>query len=246
MAELRSPTGCPWDKEQTHASLKPYLIEEAYEVLESIDRGKHEELREELGDLMLQSVFHAQIAKEKGQFDMEDVLDTINEKLIRRHPHVFGDVKIETAEEQKVHWETLKRTKEGKKSVIDGVPKASPALMRAYRVQQKAATVGFDWKDVKPVWDKIAEETTELKEEIKKGDTERMEEELGDLLFAIVNLSRFIKTNPEEALRKAIDKFSDRFQQVESTIQNQGKDIRECTLEEMDAIWNRIKKQTHQ
>ncbi|NQT24486.1 nucleoside triphosphate pyrophosphohydrolase [candidate division KSB1 bacterium] len=243
MRKLRSEEGCPWDKEQTHESLKPYLIEETYEVLETIDSGDKEALREELGDFVLQAVFHAQIAAEAGDFTMEDVLNTINDKLIRRHPHVFGDVQIETAEEQKIHWETLKHKKEGKISVIEGVPKNAPALLRAHRVQQKAATVGFDWNDITPVWDKVHEELGELKTEIELDDAQKIEEEFGDLLFAIVNLSRFIKVNPEDALRKAINKFSSRFQQVEQRLKDDGKDIRKSTLDEMDIIWNQIKEQ---
>jgi len=243
MSKLRSEDGCPWDKEQTHESLKPYMLEEAYEVLESIDMGDTEGLKEELGDFMLQSVFHAQIAAETGDFTMEDVLNTINAKLIRRHPHVFGDVEIETAEEQKIHWETLKQKKEGKKSVIEGVPVSAPALLRAYRVQQKAATVGFDWNEISPVWDKVHEELDELKLEIDRENRDSIEEEFGDFLFAIVNLGRFIKVNPEDALRRAIDKFSSRFRKVEQQIAESGKDIRQSTLEEMDVIWNRIKEE---
>jgi len=241
MARLRGADGCPWDREQTHESLKPYLLEEAYEVLETIDEGQYEGLKEELGDLILQPVFHAQIASEAGRFDMNDVVETLNAKLIRRHPHVFGDVEIHTAEEQKIHWETLKHQKEGKRSVIDGVPRTAPALLRAWRVQQKASTVGFDWNRIEPVWDKIREETEELTREIDSNEPARMEEELGDLLFALVNLARFIRVNPEEALRKAVDKFSGRFRQIEETLIRQGRDIRQTPLEEMDAIWNQIK-----
>lgn len=243
MRKLRSRDGCPWDREQSHESLKPYMLEEAYEVLETIDIKDMEALKEELGDLMLQSVFHAQIASESGYFSMEDVLQAINDKLVRRHPHVFGDVQIETAEEQRIHWETLKQKKEGKKSVIDGVPVSAPALLRAYRMQQKAATVGFDWNDISPVWDKIHEELGELKSEIDRENVDKIEEEFGDFLFALVNLSRFIKVNPEEALRKAINKFDFRFRQVEQRLKDADKDIRQSTLEEMDAIWNEIKDQ---
>jgi tetrapyrrole methylase family protein/MazG family protein len=243
MTRLRGPDGCPWDREQTHESLKPYMLEEAYEVLETIDQKDMEGLKEELGDFILQSVFHAQIAEESGDFNMEDVLKTINDKLIRRHPHVFGDVQIKTAEEQKIHWETLKQKKEGKKSVIEGVPVSAPALLRAYRVQEKASTVGFDWNEISPVWDKIHEELGELKAEIDQDNRERIEEEFGDFLFAIVNLSRFIKVNPEDALRKSIDKFASRFGKVEERLKEDGKDIRKSTLEEMDAVWNQIKDQ---
>ena len=180
MDMLRGPEGCPWDREQTHKSLKPYLIEETYEVLEALDNEDPVHVREELGDLLLQSVFHAQLAKESDQFDIYDVLETINEKLIRRHPHVFGDVEIHSAEEQISHWEKIK-FKEGKKSVIDGVPKAAPALLRAYRIQQKAAAVGFDWPDMTPVFEKVHEEFRELSDAIGQKDEDHIEEEFGDL-----------------------------------------------------------------
>ena len=240
MAKLRGPGGCPWDREQTHASLKKYLLEEAYEVLESIDEEDQDALKEELGDLILQSVFHAQIAYENGQFTIWDVLDQINTKLIRRHPHVFGDVKINTAEEQKIHWEKIKRT-EGKKSVIDGVPKESPSLLRAHRIQQKAATVGFDWDHRDQVWDKVHEEILELKEAVEEKNQEAVEEEFGDLLFSLVNLSRFLKVHPEDALRLATEKFIHRFQAVETRFESENRDLRKATLEEMDAVWNEVK-----
>jgi len=241
MEKLRGPAGCPWDREQTHDSLRPYLLEETYEVLETLDLKDYEGLKEELGDFMLQSVFHAQIARENKEFDMLDVLNTINDKLIRRHPHVFGDVKIKTADEQKVHWERLKK-KEGKKSVLDGVPKSAPSLLRAARIQQKAATVGFDWPDTAPVWDKIYEETDELHKAIEKSDKEAVFEEFGDLLFAMVNLSRFLKINPEDALRLAVEKFIARFHKVEKRFKDENKSLNDATLEEMDQVWNEIKK----
>ncbi len=240
MARLRGREGCPWDREQTHETLKQYLLEEAYEVLESIDHKDSAALREELGDLLLQSVFHAQIAAESGAFNIYDVLETINEKLIRRHPHVFGDTVIHTAEEQKIHWEKIKKH-EGKKSVIDGVPKQAPALLRAYRIQQKAATVGFDWEKKEQVWDKVREEIDELHEAINSEDQEAVAEEFGDLLFALVNLSRFLRVHPEEALRRAIEKFIVRFQRVETRYAENGKRMQDATLEEMDAVWNEIK-----
>lgn len=242
MKKLRSSGGCPWDQQQTHESLKPYLLEETYEVLDALDRNEDEELKEELGDLMLQIVFHAQIAAEKNRFTIIDILNTINEKLIRRHPHVFGQTEIKTAEEQRIHWEKLKK-KEGKKSVLDGVPKTSPALLKAYRTQQKASTVGFDWGEIEPVWEKVNEEIEELKEVIGTKNKAKITEEFGDLLFALVNLSRFIKVNPEDALRQAVEKFTDRFQKVEKTMAAEGKDLRDATLEEMDAVWDRIKQE---
>lgn len=241
MKKLRSNNGCPWDKEQTHKSLKPYLIEESYEVIEAIDNKDTESLKEELGDLLLQPIFHAQIAEENGDFTISDVIESINKKLIRRHPHVFDDATINTSEEQKIHWEKLKKN-EGKKSVLDGVPKTMPALVRAHRFQQKAATVGFDWDKSTQVWEKIQEELKELKAEIDTNNKKNIFEEYGDLLFALVNLSRFLKVDPEDALRQATNKFSRRFKKVEKALSSSGKDINKTSLKEMDEVWNKIKK----
>jgi tetrapyrrole methylase family protein/MazG family protein len=240
MARLRSEDGCPWDREQSHESLRQYLLEEAYEVLEAIDEGDLKELRLELGDLLLQVIFHAQIASEEGTFDISDVVDAITEKLIRRHPHVFGDVQIDSAEEQTKHWEQLKQ-EEGKTSAVDGVPRAIPALQRAHRVQQKAAAVGFDWKAIEPVWEKVKEELEELRSEWQAGRQERVAEEFGDLLFALVNLARFLSVNPEDALRATTEKFLRRFKEVESRIKAQGHNMHERTLEELDAVWEEVK-----
>lgn len=240
MAELRSAHGCPWDREQTHASLRQYLLEEAYEVLEAIDEENEEELRPELGDLLLQVIFHAQIAAEKGAFDIGDVIDEIVEKLVRRHPHVFADVQIQTAEEQTKHWEQLKKA-EGKASAVDGVPKALPALLRAHRVQQKATAVGFDWKEVEPVWEKITEEIEELRQEWKAGDRQRVKDEFGDLLFSLVNLARFLSVNPEDALRETTERFVRRFQKVEARLKESGREPGQCTLEELDSVWDEVK-----
>jgi tetrapyrrole methylase family protein/MazG family protein len=242
MERLRGPEGCPWDREQTHVSLKPYILEEAYEVLDALDKNNDDDLKEELGDLLLQIIFHSQIAKEESRFTITDVLETINQKLVRRHPHVFGQLEIKTAEEQRIHWEKIKKN-EGKKSVLDGVPKTSPALLKAYRTQQKASTVGFDWEEIEPVWAKVHEEIEELKEVIGSSDIKKIAEEFGDLLFSLVNLSRFIKVNPEDALRQAVEKFIRRFRKVEKVIAEEGMDLRDATLEEMDAVWNRIKKE---
>ncbi|MEJ2629071.1 MAG: nucleoside triphosphate pyrophosphohydrolase [bacterium] len=241
MKRLRSKDGCPWDKEQTHQSLKPYLLEEAYEVIESIDNNDPESLKEELGDLLLQPIFHSQIAQDNDDFTIEDVINTIIDKLIRRHPHVFDNLEIKTSEDQKIHWEKLKKH-EGKKSVLEGIPKTMPALNRAHRVQQRAATVGFDWNTTNQVWEKIQEEIEELKAAIKTNEKNDIFEEFGDLLFALVNLSRFLKLNPEDALRKATDKFSQRFHKVEQNYTDQGKDINRASLQDMDKIWNKIKK----
>jgi tetrapyrrole methylase family protein/MazG family protein len=241
MSILRSEKGCPWDREQTHQSLRQHLLEEAYEVIETIDEGQMEKLPEELGDLLLQVVFHAQMAAEKGLFGIAEVVDSINSKLIRRHPHVFGDVEINSAEEQIVHWEHTKLKKEGKNSAIDGVPRELPALLRAYRIQNKAATVGFDWPAIAPVWEKLDEETGELKEAVASGKAEKIEDELGDMLFTLVNLSRFLKANPEDALRKTIEKFIRRFHQVEKEFARREQSLMTATLAEMDAVWDAVK-----
>lgn len=243
MNTLRGPDGCPWDREQTHSSLTRHALEEVYEVIEVIEHKNEQALPGELGDLLLQVVFHAQIGRETGKFDMGDVLDAINEKLIRRHPHVFGDEKIETSEEQTRAWEQSKMKREGKKSAIDGVPRQLPALLRAHRIQGKAEAVGFDWPTIHPVWDKAHEELEELKEVYEEPDTDKMQEELGDVLFSIVNLSRFIRIEPEEALRRACDKFERRFKAVEQEFAERGRAMSDASLEELDAVWEKIKKE---
>lgn len=241
MATLRGENGCPWDQEQTHKSLRQHLLEEAYEVIEAIDADDYKELAGELGDLLLQVVFHAQMATEAGEFTIDDVVDHINEKLVRRHPHVFGDEVINTSAEQTIAWEKSKLHKEGKQSAIDGVPRQLPALLRAYRMQGKAAAVGFDWPDVEPVWEKLDEEVDELKEAIESGDAHSIEDELGDMLFTVVNMSRFLRVNPEDALRSTIEKFERRFKKVEAEFKKQGRSLADASLQEMDAIWDQIK-----
>ncbi|MBD3373866.1 nucleoside triphosphate pyrophosphohydrolase [candidate division KSB1 bacterium] len=241
MKKLRSDDGCPWDRKQTHQSLRQHLLEEAYEVLETIDEERYDELAGELGDLLLQVVFHAQMASESNRFTINDVLDAITEKLIRRHPHVFGDETVETAEEQIQLWEQTKVKNEGKRSALDGIPKQLPALVRAYRMQGKAAAVGFDWPQIEPVWQKLDEEIKELKHEITESNRELIEEELGDVLFTVVNLSRFVHINPEDALRRTIEKFDRRFKKIEAVLQQQGKTMHTVSLEEMDSIWDSIK-----
>jgi XTP/dITP diphosphohydrolase len=232
---------CPWDKEQTHKSLRRCLLEESYEVLEAIDNSDMNELRKELGDLMLQVVFHGIMGEEASSFDLVNVLESETEKLISRHPHVFGDVKVSGSDEVKTNWEKLKQ-KEGRVSVLDGVPKELPSLFRAYRVQEKAAKVGFDWKDVKPVYAKILEEISELKENIENAASQEMiEDEFGDVLFSIVNYARFIKINPEDALRKTIEKFIFRFQKIEDYARENKLVLDDMTLEEMDEVWVRVK-----
>ncbi len=241
MSRLRGPAGCPWDREQTHQTLKPFLLEETYEVLESIDVNDPSALKEELGDLLLQIVFHARVAEECGYFTIQDVIQGLIDKLIRRHPHVFGNADIKTAEEQTIHWERLKKT-EGKRSVLSGVPEALPSLLRAYRIQQKASAVGFDWNKADDAWDKVKEEMDELIECVKKEEKKQTEEELGDLLFALVNYARFIKVEPEDALRRAVNKFIERFKKVEQVFDSRGRSLQDSTLEEMDAVWEEIKK----
>jgi tetrapyrrole methylase family protein / MazG family protein len=243
MHQLRSPGGCPWDAEQTHESLKRYLLEECYEVIEAIDKNDPDHLKEELGDLMLQPVFHAAIAAEKGEFTIDDVLDTVCEKLIHRHPHVFGDQVVKTASEQVENWERIKKKEKGeeRKSALAGVPPHLPALMKAQKLTEKAARVGFDWEHVDQVFAKVLEELHELEETMVEGDQARMEAELGDLLFAIVNLGRFLSLNPEQALGKTIGRFTTRFAYVEETIHAGGRQMKDATLQEMDLLWEEAK-----
>lgn len=234
---------CPWDREQTHSSLRRCLLEETYEVLDALDVGDMEDLKKELGDLLLQVIFHSVMAEENNKFSLEDVVDIEVEKLIKRHPHVFGNVKVSNSDEVKQNWEKYK-IKEGRKSILEGIPIELPALFRAYRVQEKAAKVGFDWQQVEPVYEKILEEIEELKTNIQKCKTgDEVEDEFGDVLFALVNYARFLKINPEDALRKTINKFIHRFNKIEQYAQENNINITDMTLEEMDAIWNEIKKQ---
>lgn len=243
MRRLRAPGGCPWDAEQTHASLKRYLLEEAYEVIEAIDSDDPDLLKEELGDLMLQPVFHAAIAEENGKFSMDEILDTICDKLVRRHPHVFGTQVVRTADEQVENWERIKKAEKGeeRKSALAGVPPHLPALMKAQKITEKAARVGFDWEHVDQVFAKVLEELKEFEETIGGDSQERMEAELGDLLFAIVNLGRFLALDPEEALRKTIERFTRRFTHIEESLHAQGTNLQEATLEEMDRLWDEAK-----
>lgn len=244
MGTLRSRKGCPWDKKQTHRSLKPYLVEETCEVLDSINKKKPEKLKEELGDLLYQILFHSQIAKERNRFTINDVLENAYNKLRRRHPHVFGAMRIKGARKVIEHWHRLKIKEERekvKKSIIADIPLTLPALQKAGKVQRKVATVGFDWRHVNEVLDKVHEELREVKDAIKKKRTSKITEEIGDLLFAIVNLSRFLDIEPENALHETINKFIIRFQKVERLLARHGKDIEECTLEEMERAWNRCK-----
>ena len=243
MRRLRGPGGCPWDAEQSHESLKRYLLEECYEVIEAIDKSDPEHLKEELGDLMLQPVFHAAIAEEKEEFTMADVLQTICDKLVLRHPHVFGDQIVKSADEQVENWERIKKMEKGeeRKSALAGVPPHLPALLKAQKITEKAARVGFDWEHVDQVFAKVIEELHEFEETMVTGDETQMEAELGDLLFAIVNLGRFLSLNPEEALRKTIERFSRRFTHIEETMHARGVQMKEATLDEMEILWEEAK-----
>lgn len=253
MTRLRAPGGCPWDREQTYESLAPYLLEEAFESFDAIHEateGKPENLREELGDLLLQIIFHAQIAEELGDFTIEDVCATITKKMILRHPHVFGDVKLDTANDVLKNWDELKRaereiTKKEEKpkdSLLDDVPLAFPALIEANKLTKKAAKVGFDWENTEQIFDKLNEEIDELKAEIAAGENGRTEEEIGDLLFVVVNLARRFDVEPETALKKTNRKFRRRFKFIESELKRLGKSFENSDLKEMDSFWNEAKK----
>ena len=264
MAALRAVNGCPWDRKQTHESLKPYLLEETYEVLETIDQQDSKKLQEELGDVLLQVLFHSQIASENKSFTIEDVLETLATKLIRRHPHVFGDPNHSTAntsEQVLSQWEQIKQAERDaagtKQSALEGVPKALPALLRAYQIQARAARVGFDWPQnsagLEQVFGKITEEVEELREALAQQSSEteaapghfkgqdNIEAELGDIFFSLVNLARFIKVNPEEALRRSTNRFIDRFHLVEAGATQRSRTLTEMTLAEMDQLWDEAK-----
>jgi tetrapyrrole methylase family protein/MazG family protein len=245
MRKLRGPGGCPWDAEQTHESLTRYLLEETYEVIEAIDAKSPEHLKEELGDLLLQPVFHAVIAEEAGQFDISDVISTLCEKLVRRHPHVYGDLDIADSNAQIENWERIKKVEKGieRNSALSGVPPHLPALLKAHKITEKASRVGFDWNHSDQVFAKVMEELHEFEEAWAGGDPKRMEDELGDLLFAIVNLGRFLSLNPEEALQKTISRFQKRFSYIEDALSKQGRHMSEAAIEEMDILWEEAKKE---
>ena len=241
VSRLRAPDGCPWDREQTNQTLLPYFVEEVYEAIESIDDGDWDLVKEELGDILLHIVFQASIAEDEKNFQIIDSLDNINKKLINRHPHVFGDAKAEAAFHAKQNWEAEKHKEKGRESRLDGVPNSLPSLIRAQRLQQKASYAGFDWEKIEQVWGKVNEEIIELKEAEISGNNQHIEEEIGDLLFAIVNLSRHLNISSEDALRKTNQKFIRRFKKVEEGIKAKGKKLIEASLEEMDSIWNEAK-----
>lgn len=246
MEALRGPNGCPWDKEQTHESIKSCCVEETYELMDAIDDGDPEKIKEELGDLLFQVIFHSKMASEKNQFDVSDVIDHVTRKLTRRHPHVFEkDKQLGTAEEVLTQWEKIKRGEKGnidRKSVVDGIPKGLPALQKAHKIQKKVSKVGFDWPHVDQVLAKVDEELAEVRDALKKGEVEAVSEEIGDLLFSVANLSRFLGLEAENVLHKTVQKFSGRFRKVEKEIEGQGRKLEDCSLEEMDQIWERAKK----
>ena len=237
LEKLRSNEGCPWDQKQTSKSLIPYLLEETYEVIEAIKQGEIETLKEELGDLTLHVLFQAQIAKENNQFDISDSLSNICKKLINRHPFVFNPGNKVKNIDSMQSWESIKQKEKKRINFLDGVPKYLPALIRAWRIQEKAASIGFDWKEINPIRNKINEELSELDVACKSGNLEEITDELGDVLFSIVNLGRFLNINSEEALRKTISKFETRFSGVEKRLKKMGKSLEEATLEEMDELW---------
>ncbi|HKJ81266.1 MAG TPA: nucleoside triphosphate pyrophosphohydrolase [Ignavibacteriaceae bacterium] len=233
---------CPWDREQTNDSIKAATIEEAYEVVESIDNNDYDELKKELGDLLLHIVFHSIIAEEKEKFKLEDVIVSIKEKLIRRHPHVFGETVVNSSNDVKKNWEAIKM-EEGRDSVLEGVPEMLPSLQRAHRLQEKAAKVGFDWEKKEDVWKKVIEEIEEMHISEKEETHEELENEIGDVFFAMVNYARFLNVNPENALRRTNKKFIKRFNYVEKKVAESGRKITESNLEEMDKYWNESKTQ---
>tara|TARA_Y100001978_G_C23692637_1_gene435690 strand:+ start:1340 stop:2149 length:810 start_codon:yes stop_codon:yes gene_type:complete len=239
MEDLRAK--CPWDKKQTLETLRYLSIEEMYELSDAILNKDMEEVKKELGDIMLHLVFYAKIASETNQFDITDVLNGICDKLVHRHPHVYGDIEAATEEEVKKNWEKLK-LKEGKKSVLEGVPRSLPAMVKAVRIQEKVRGVGFDWDDSQQVWAKVQEELEELKAEVQVGDRLKTEQEFGDLLFSLINYSRFVEVNPEDALERTNKKFIQRFQHMEAVLKEKGKELSDMTLSEMDVYWEEAKK----
>jgi tetrapyrrole methylase family protein/MazG family protein len=245
MKRLRAPDGCPWDREQTHESLKSGLIEEAYEVIDAIESGSDSALQEELGDLLLQIVFHSQLGEEDGAFNFSDVAQGVSDKLVRRHPHVFGEVAVSGTAEVLQNWDAIKKaekkTGDTPASIVAGIPKHLPALQKAHQIQKRAARAGFDWACIDDVFAKLHEEIEEVKEAISRDHEMDIRDELGDLLFSVVNISRYLGYNPEELLNHNIKKFVRRFQSVEEKVHTTGKEFKEFSLEELDAIWDTVK-----
>lgn len=239
MKKLRAPGGCMWDREQTIQSLKPYLIEEAYEVLEVMDIGG-DKLREELGDLLLQVIFQSEIKSVDGEFDIYDVIETLNSKLIRRHPHVFGNIKVENSEEVVINWENIKKNEKGyedRKSILDGIPIGLPSILKAYKMQKKAAKVGFDWEDTDGAIKKMEEELEEMRAAYRNNDYENLKEEIGDVMFSIINVARMAGINPDDALLSTVNKFSERFRFIEKRT-----NVEEASIDEMEKLWQEAKK----
>lgn len=243
VSKLRGEGGCPWDREQTLDSLKQYLIEESYEVLDAIDSGDPERHKEELGDVLLQIILHAQIRRERKEFDFDAIAHRISDKLVHRHPHVFGDVKVSTAKEVLANWEVIKtkEKKNGNGSILEGVPRHLPALQRAQRVQSRAARFGFDWSKIEDVIAKVDEELAETKEALSGGRSDEIKDEIGDLLFAVVNLCRFKDLVAEQALEGTIAKFTRRFQEVERRVKEEGRELKDCSLADLDTHWEAVK-----
>ncbi len=242
MDELREK--CPWDKKQTIQTLRHLTIEETYELTDAISAEDWQGIKEELGDLLLHIVFYAKIGSEKNEFTLKDVIDGVCEKLIVRHPHIYGDVKVNNEEEVKQNWEKIK-LQEGKKSVLGGVPKSLPSMVKAMRLQEKSKQVGFEWDNTQQVWDKVSEELGELNEAVLSGDIDKMEDELGDVFFSLVNFARFLQVDAENALERTNKKFIDRFTRMEHEAALQNRFLHDMSLEEMDALWNKIKKNSH-
>lgn len=244
MARLRAPDGCPWDREQTHQSIKECLLEETYEFLEAVEDENAPHMREELGDLLLQVVFHAQMGSEVGEFDLDGVIQELSEKLVRRHPHVFGETEVSGSDEVSANWETIKNSEVGKddrKSRMDGIPHTFPALLRAKKMQVRAARDGFDWPSAEPVWEKLDEEIREVREAIAEGDAGHLEEEVGDLLFVAVNLARKLGVDPEIALQRANAKFDRRYRTMESIVEGRSQTLSELDLASQDLLWEGAK-----
>lgn len=240
--KLRGPKGCPWDKEQTRDSLKPYLVEELYELLDAIDENDPENIKEELGDLLFQIVIHCRLAKEDGLFEINDVIENIVKKMVKRHPHVFGSRNFDTPGEVTKWWEEHKQREEKKtKSLIGGVPKTLPSLLRAQKLQDKASRAGFDWDNIEDVFNKLDEEIVEFKRALDNKDHGNVEDELGDMLFVLVRISNYVGVNPEDALKKTISKFILRFNHIESRAAERGRDVSDMKLPEMEALWNEAK-----
>ena len=249
MATLRSPEGCPWDREQTIDSLTPYVIEEAYEVVEAIETSKGiptNDLKDELGDLLFQVIFLARLTEEEGSFDISDVIDAIIEKMTRRHPHVFSDSEVKDSDEVLKNWDVIKKSEANastRSGLLDGIPEALPSLLRAMKVSKKVAKTGFDWKEAEQAMDKVFEEIEEFKVSLIENDQDGIEEEMGDILFTLVNVSRFVRVDPEKALRRTTRKFIDRFHYIERTIINDKRSLDETSIEEMEELWERAKEE---